>query len=549
VSRTLFFPYVPRDVELAKSQSPTRAAITGASVYAGEVLKALLRHGTYEHILLPETPLPPDGDLRESALFQRHADRLRFVPEHALPLRDPSEQLVFFTPGPHVHNLLRARQAHGRNAPITGVIHSLNHSSQMRAVADLLLSPLQPYDAVVCSSTSGQRAFRSLIETMACRLRKVGFKEAGSPVQLPVIPLGVDSSDFDEPSLRPGARAGLGVDGDECVLLYLGRFADTSKADLFPLLLVFSRLVPRHPGARLILAGDDTYHQLARGLEAFARALGCADRVRLLPNPSQAEKRGLYAAADLFVSPADSLQETFGITILEAMSAGLPVVASDWDGYRDLVEPGVTGFLVPTTMPSYPGHLEYLRSSGSMNSLDLLAATTIVDVAALEQALAALITDREARLRLGEEARLRAQARFDWAVVVRRYEALWEQLAQMGRATAAEDHILAPNLESYDYLEVFGHYASQVLDASRRLRLSETGRSLPALPALLDRVAFPNSWFGEPRLLGILRYCAARPDASVAEIMAGCSPPGEPEVYCLSSVCRLYKYGLLETSP
>ena len=44
-----------------------------------------------------------------------------------------------------------------------------------------------------------------------------------------------------------------------------------------------------------------------------------------------------YAAADIFVSLSDNIQETFGLTPVEAMAAGLPVVASDWDGYRETI--------------------------------------------------------------------------------------------------------------------------------------------------------------------------------------------------------------------
>ena len=61
-----------------------------------------------------------------------------------------------------------------------------------------------------------------------------------------------------------------------------------------------------------------------------------------------------WAASDLFVSLSDNLQETFGITPVEAMAAGLPVVVSDWDGYKDTVVEGVTGYRVPTWMPPPP---------------------------------------------------------------------------------------------------------------------------------------------------------------------------------------------------
>src|ERR1700760_3430249 len=56
----------------------------------------------------------------------------------------------------------------------------------------------------------------------------------------------------------------------------------------------------------------------------------------------------LWAGADVFLSLVDNIQETFGITPLEAMAAGLPVVVSDWDGYRSTVRDGIEGFLIPT---------------------------------------------------------------------------------------------------------------------------------------------------------------------------------------------------------
>jgi glycosyltransferase involved in cell wall biosynthesis len=56
-------------------------------------------------------------------------------------------------------------------------------------------------------------------------------------------------------------------------------------------------------------------------------------------------------AADLFISLADNIQETFGLTPVEAMAAELPVLVTDWDGYRETVRDGMDGFRIPTWMP------------------------------------------------------------------------------------------------------------------------------------------------------------------------------------------------------
>jgi len=55
----------------------------------------------------------------------------------------------------------------------------------------------------------------------------------------------------------------------------------------------------------------------------------------------------IWYAADIFTSLTDNIQESFGLTPIEAMAAGLPVIVSDWDGYRDTVRDGIDGYIVP----------------------------------------------------------------------------------------------------------------------------------------------------------------------------------------------------------
>ena len=69
-----------------------------------------------------------------------------------------------------------------------------------------------------------------------------------------------------------------------------------------------------------------------------------------------------------FLSLVDNPQETFGLAPVEAMAAGVPVVVSDWDGYRYTVSDGVEGFLIPTLAPANAGQGEELACSTTMAS-------------------------------------------------------------------------------------------------------------------------------------------------------------------------------------
>ena len=68
---------------------------------------------------------------------------------------------------------------------------------------------------------------------------------------------------------------------------------------------------------------------------AIERAADAGADVLILDLEDQA-RTNLYHAADVFLTLSDNLQETFGLTVIEAMTAGLPVVANDWNGYKSL---------------------------------------------------------------------------------------------------------------------------------------------------------------------------------------------------------------------
>ena len=125
---------------------------------------------------------------------------------------------------------------------------------------------------------------------------------------------------------------------------------------------------------------------------------------------SESQKLAALAAADVAVSLVDNVQETFGLSVAEAMSAGLPIVASNWDGYRDSVRDGVDGFLVPTRWSSSsdyasPG-LGWLHRVGIIpyTAFGALAQLLHVDMDAALSAISLLLSDPLLRDRMGSAA-------------------------------------------------------------------------------------------------------------------------------------------------
>ena len=157
----------------------------------------------------------------------------------------------------------------------------------------------------------------------------------------------------------------------------------------------------------------------------------------------KAENRKMaWASADIFCSLSDNIQETFGIVPIEAMAAGIPVVVSDWDGYKDTVRDGIDGFRIPTNMPQggLGSDLAY-RHALEIDSYDLycgLSCSLIsIDIESTAKAFEKLFLSSELRSRMGESGRKRAREIYDWSAIIGKYEVLWDKLNKI-RKTESE---------------------------------------------------------------------------------------------------------------
>jgi phosphatidylinositol alpha-mannosyltransferase len=214
-----------------------------------------------------------------------------------------------------------------------------------------------------------------------------------------VIPNGVHVAAFAEGPSLPGCTRG--VDGP--TVGFLGRYDEPRKG--LPVLLEAMRSVVReHPGARLLVAGrgdpDELREQLGPDLAPSVGVLGLL---------SEADKAAFLRSVDVYCAP-NTLGESFGVVLIEALAAGAPIVASDLDAFASVLDDGRAGVLVRRG-----------------------------DAAALARGLSGLLADPARRADLSRTGR-QVAAGYDWSVVARRVLAVYETVALPdGAAVTAGD--------------------------------------------------------------------------------------------------------------
>lgn len=378
-------------------------------------------------------------------------------------------------PAPDIGPFAWARR-HGdqRAHSLCGVFHTTAGPDPMEAIGALVTAPLQSWDAVVCPSLAIRRTVEHVLGHWTDYLAGLGGTMRPA-AQLPVIPLGVDAEAF-APSAAGAAagaawRARIGAGPDDPVVLFVGRLSYHAKANPYPLFVALEDAAGRLGGpVHLVMSGWFASATIEAQFRAAAAALTQAARVTFIDG-RDAEARAAWHGADVFASLVDNVQETFGLTPLEAMAAGLPVVASDWDGYRETVRDGIDGILVPTVAPpAGTGAALALRQRAGVDSYDRYiggaAQSVAVDIGVARDAFVALLGDADLRRRMGEAGRARALAMYDWRVVVAAHQALWGELAER-RARDTERAPRPPGAPADplrdDPYAAFAHYPSVAL--------------------------------------------------------------------------------------
>lgn len=439
---------------------------------AGEsFLRGFLVHSRANEFWTQVRQLEHAQDFAAAVKAAGRAEPVKAVDANSLAALAEAGALYFPGPGIGSHAWQRAAYGHARWS-VCGITHTTSSALAMDSLAELITAPVQPWDAVICTSTAVKSNVERLLQAQVDYLKdRLAIGKLVLP-QLPVIPLGIHTGDFTfADSEKAQARQALGADAATHVVLFTGRLSFHAKAH--PLAMYQAlQAAAALPSPEKVLLVECGWHANESIEKSFtdAAALACPGvRVVTLDGRNAQQRRSAWAAADIFCSLSDNIQETFGIVPIEAMAAGLPVVVSDWDGYRDTVRDGIDGFRVPTIMPGAGlGTDLALRFGLEVDNYDMYCGHTCsmvaVDVQATASAFAKLFASADLRRQMGEAGRQRARAVYDWSVIVPRYEALWAQLGELRLAQApALKPLPQPWPARMDPFHAFAGYPTRIL--------------------------------------------------------------------------------------
>jgi glycosyltransferase involved in cell wall biosynthesis len=195
---------------------------------------------------------------------------------------------------------------------------------------------------------------------------------------------GIDTGEFSpgDGSEEEEAKAASLREGRGPVLVYTGRISRDKNLDLA--IRAFGTLLDTRPEATFLIIGDGPH------LDEIRERFGGTPGLRFLGRLPHSELPALYADADLFVFPSDA--DTFGMSVLEAQSCGLPAIVSSQGGPMEIIEDGITGLVA---------------LAGDLDDWS----------AKIAQVVHLMESDRDSYLRMRRESRNRVLSRYDWRTV------------------------------------------------------------------------------------------------------------------------------------
>lgn len=201
----------------------------------------------------------------------------------------------------------------GSKTPVVSLVHTLSYKGMRQHLENVSKLMTNEKDAIICPSLDVQQ----LLSDWMGRL----FLSIPYPIEMGGLM-----------EFAPIPKEDRPITG-----LYWGRIKPNDKANLVPMIRAFKLIHEKNKNSRLIIggSGDEQYISV---LTRYVHLCGLDNAVEFVTHD---RKQYAFNEADFLIAPADSLQETYGLVLLEAKSQGMPIVASDIAGYRDICQDGI----------------------------------------------------------------------------------------------------------------------------------------------------------------------------------------------------------------
>jgi len=204
------------------------------------------------------------------------------------------------------------------------------------------------------------------------------------------IPPGINADESMVPYTKKECRERLTLHKDDKIILFVGHLINYKSPDL--LVKAMPMIIKKTPNARLVIVGDGP---LRRELEHLADDLRVNHTIKFVGAVPYGATALYYGAADIFVLPSTTSGESFGIVLLEAAAAGLPIVVSSLDTFRAFIRDGYNGLVA------------------KLGDIDSLAET-----------INRLLSDPALRQEMGENARASVRD-YSWEGIAKKTEEIY----------------------------------------------------------------------------------------------------------------------------
>lgn len=337
--------------------------------------------------------------------------------------------------------------------PVVSFAHSNITPRAIREYKDYINSENRENVIWICPNKHIQTTFHKIIQD----LTEDDFAGIKTVIIPPSISIASKTNQADKK-----IRKKYKIPPNNFVISYHGRVHFNTKCDLIFLLHVFRKIQAKYKNTTLVVSGSTENSAYIQLLQEFTHQRGIKNSVKFLTNIPEMDKPEIIGLADVMVAPTDNIQETFGLTIIESLSYGIPVIASDWGLNRELIQHDISGFLVPTYWTNLGITLnESDDKRHYFAKLSALAMSLAIDSNQLEETLVQVINDQKKLSSLSAHAH-EASKEYAEAAILSKHEQLWNGLKDIPKVKPgkhAEITMVAASVLSHypTELEIINH--------------------------------------------------------------------------------------------